>query len=331
MKITDALDQLLRALTSESGERDTSSSAEGPPRAPSATRPASWGERDDARRAASTTGPAGPSTPGPSTASPGTAGAAPVRAGWATSDDKEAKAPAVSGAEVPGATGIDERFTTTHIESSTMGDRALPEWVRRSRDSAAGAIAAQGAAPGRDTPLGGSSPAPTAESDPIDVLELPVDEGEPPPLPPVASFEPVVSGEPPFATLETVLPVPELPVTGSPVPESEALPGAWTEPAPVSGDVAWAPSGYERFVDAPVDAPEPAEVLDAAPPAADLDAPVEEFAGPPPVFGGVAWAPPEPAEVLDADCPRPISTRRWRSLRGRRLCSEGRLGAAGAG
>jgi hypothetical protein len=131
MKITDALDQLLRALTSEGAhERDAASAP---------TRPASWRERDDAGRAVSATG---------------AESATQAKASLAASDGRDTSAPA--GGEL-GVSGRIGRFTPPRTPTSSSGERALPDWIQRSRvsaDSGAGVTnGAESNVPGSESSL----------------------------------------------------------------------------------------------------------------------------------------------------------------------------------
>jgi hypothetical protein len=156
MKITDALDQLLRALTSEAAhERDAASAP---------TRPASWSERDDAGRAVSATG-----------AESGTQ----AKASFPSSDGRDTSAPA--GGEL-GVSGRIGRFTPPRTPTSSAGERGLPDWIQRSRVSAASGDGADNGAepnvPGSESSLVERSPS-NAEPDLVAAAVPPVEKVEP--------------------------------------------------------------------------------------------------------------------------------------------------------
>jgi len=101
MKITDTLDQLLRALLSAS--------------------------EDDARDASSTSGVVSSESAGPGT---------PIRGGvpaWRVTDDAK---PDDGEGDARASAGAGPRFTTADAGASQTGEHALPDWVRRSQERA---------------------------------------------------------------------------------------------------------------------------------------------------------------------------------------------------
>ena len=169
MKITDALDQLLRVLTT-------------PNRAPSAMprrpriRPRKAGQFVQPRGEQSDTSRAGNAQ----------------RAGGTTPARAEAAAsPSGADTSAPGAGGRD-RFTTADPGSSGESERALPDWVRKSRESAAATNGVEADTARTEISGGDRSPAESAVPEPVDEVERAVDEVGSPGVPTVAlPVEPV--------------------------------------------------------------------------------------------------------------------------------------------
>lgn len=272
MKITDTLDQLLRALLSAS--------------------------EDEARDSSSTPGATGAER---------TAAGSPIRSGVPAGNVTDDAKPGGDEGATGASGGLGPRFTTADADASAPGDHVLPEWVRRSQERAVAPVepetatleaismATDDAPPAEEPGHVEAGATVVSEADRIETVTHAVEEPAPVEAELFAVPEPDPVG-PELSAVSEIAPV-EAELFVAPAPEPDSEPPEVSE-TPVEPELSTVP-------EAPVE-PELSAVAEATP--AEAEPPVAEQAGPVEAELSAVMEAPVETEPVALEEPGPVET-----------------------